>query len=305
MKVGILEFGTNYGLSGPDILKNVIEYAQRADACGFSRFWLTEHHSENLGWNNPEMLLPTLASCTERIKIGLAGTLAAVHSPYRVACSFKLLSTLYTGRIDLGFANGRPSLQTVRYLLNRKKVTNDIYSKFSDNVRLVCDFFKGETATSISPFSTDFPQMWLLGSSNYQLPLARELGLGFSKSLFHTNAPISENLDLLFTHKELFAAEHHMSAPLNLAFSGLCDMNSQRAEKRFFEMYKFKYDPCGNSIVGSPAYFSDRLGALQEATGIDEFIFKDLDLDNCHRLKTLSALSSMIKDHSSKTKFAL
>lgn len=294
MKIGILEFGANDGLIGYEILKNVIEYAQFANANGFSRFWLTEHHSPNLGWNNPEMLLPILASCTDRIKIGLAGTLAAVHSPYRVACSFKLLSTLYSGRIDLGFANGRPSLQTAEYLLNRTNVTNEIYNAFSSNVRLICDFFKEEKAFSISPNSRDLPQMWLLGSSYNQLSFAREMKIGFSKSLFHNNDLVSENIDLLFSHKELFVAEHKTSAPLNLAFSGLCDSDSQRAEKRFYEMYKFEYDARGNSIVGSPAYFSDRLGALQEETGIEEFIFKDLDKDNCHRLKTLSALSNFI-----------
>lgn len=296
MQIGILEFGANDDLTGAEILKNVIEYAQFADASGFSRFWLTEHHSPNLGWSNPEMLLPILAGCTERIKIGLAGTLAAVHSPYRVACSFKLLSTLYSGRIDLGFASGRPSLQTAEYLMNTN-VTNEIYNAFSDNVRLTCDFFKEEKALSISPDSTDLPQMWLLGSSYKQLPLAREMKIGFSKSLFHNNDPVSQNIKLLFSHQESFIAEHKTSAPLNLAFSGLCDSDSQRAEKRFYEMYKFRYDAQGNSIVGSPAYFCDRLSSLQEETGIGEFIFKDLDKDNCYRIKTLSALSNLIGDH--------
>lgn len=294
MKIGILEFGANNGVMGSEILKNVIEYARFADINGFSRFWVTEHHSPNLGWSNPEMLLPVLAGCTERIKIGLAGTLASVHSPYRVACSFKLLSTLYSGRIDLGFANGKPSLEIAGYLLNHTDITNKIYSAFTDNVKSICDFFSEEKSFSISPNSKDLPQLWLLGTSFKQLPFANEMKIGFSRSLFHTNDLVSDNIDLLFTHKECFMAEHKVAAPLNLAFSGLCDLDSQRAKKRFYEMYKFEYNTGSNTIVGSPAYFSDRLEALQEATGIDEFIFKDLDTDNHHRLNTLSFLSSLI-----------
>ncbi|GAA4204407.1 hypothetical protein GCM10022289_22240 [Pedobacter jeongneungensis] len=295
MKIGILEFGAIDGHSGAEILENVLEYAQIADAAGFSRFWLTEHHPLSLAWNSPEMLIPTLACYTDRIKIGIAGTLSAVHSPYRVACDFKLLATLFPGRIDLGFANGKPNLTAAGYLLNRSDVTDEIYKTFNDNVRLTYDFLKGE-AQSIAPVHGDLPEMWLLGASYNQLPFAREMGIGFSRSLFHTTDPAGKNADLLFSHMELFEARHKAPPPLNLAFAGICDADSQRAEKRFYDTYKTAYDPLSNFIVGSPAYFSDRLEALYEETGISEFIFKDLDTDNSRRLETLSTLSNLISD---------
>lgn len=294
MKLGILEFGNHLGQCGSGILENVIEYAKCADQYGFSRFWLTEHHTSNIGWSNPEMMLPVLAANTKWIKIGIAGTLASVHSPYRLACNFKLLSTLYPDRIDLGFANGRPSMQTTKYLTNRKYVTNKIYAAFNGHVRLICDFLRSAEAHSISPISDSLPEMWLLGSSNKHLSFAREMKIGYSKSLFHTNHPVSQDIDMIFQHRELYISEHHTIAPLNIAFSGLCDSDSQKAKKRFYEMHKFEYDPKTNIIVGSPAYFSDRLSALQEKTGIDEFIFKDIDVNNMKRLKTLSQLSNVL-----------
>jgi alkanesulfonate monooxygenase SsuD/methylene tetrahydromethanopterin reductase-like flavin-dependent oxidoreductase (luciferase family) len=295
MKIGIIDFGANDELAGKRIVENVIEYAQKADAGGFSRFWLTEHHSPNLGWSNPEMLLPVLAAATNCIKIGLAGTLAAVHSPYRIACSFKLLSSLYPDRIDLGFAKGRPSLEIARFLLNRKNITNKIYDQFYGNVKLICDFFSSDKSHLISPDSIELPEMWLLGSSYSQLKFARDLNIGFSKSLFHTNNHVTEDIHLLFNHKELFVNENGATAPLNLAFSGLCDADSQRAEKRFYDMYKFEYDRQTNAIVGSPAYFAERIEELREQTGIDEFIFKDLDVNNKLKLETLSKLTDLIK----------
>ena len=241
------------------------------------------------------MLVPTLACYTDRIKIGIAGTLSAVHSPYCVACDFKLLGTLFPGRIDLGFANGKPSLNAASYLLNRTDITDQIYQAFDANVRSTCDFLNGK-AESIAPINGDLPEMWLLGSSYKQLPFACEMGIGFSRSLFHTAEPAGKNSDLLLDHRELFEEKYKVKPPLNFAFSGICDVDSQRAEKRFYEAFKIPYDPLSNFIVGSPAYFSDRLEALHEETGVEEFIFKDLDKNNSQRLKTLSILSELIND---------
>lgn len=294
MKIGILEFGANYDLAGTEILKNVIEYAKNADSLGFSRFWVTEHHSPNLGWSNPEMLLPALACATREIKIGLAGTLASVHSPYRLFCSFKLLSTLYPGRIDLGFANGRPSLEIAGYLLNRPKVKNNIYESFLKNVASTCTLFKNDLSDTVSPSGNEVPELWLLGTSYNQISLAEQLGIGFSRSLFHTNDSVFNNLPEVSNYTVPSGDQQSRVQPLNLAFSGLCDQNNQRARRRFYDMYKFDYDPAGNTIVGCPEYFNDRLCEMQEKTGVKEFIFKDLDKDNDYRLKTLKSLSGFL-----------
>src|SRR5688572_26849321 len=89
-------------------IQELIEYAQLADQLGFSRFWLGEHYlyQKKQNWTNPEILLPILAGSTDRIKIGIAGSLICVHRPLDIAASFKLLSSLFPGRIDLGMAKG-------------------------------------------------------------------------------------------------------------------------------------------------------------------------------------------------------
>src|SRR5215211_8043495 len=80
-----------------------LEIAAAADAHGYSRLWITEHHGLN---GCPEMLLPLLAATTARISVGTGGVLLPYYSPYKVAEVFHLLESMFPGRIDLGFCRG-------------------------------------------------------------------------------------------------------------------------------------------------------------------------------------------------------
>ncbi|RQO69853.1 hypothetical protein DBR43_17520 [Pedobacter sp. KBW06] len=294
MKIGILEFGNIEQRSGAEVLEAVLEYAQCADVNGFSRFWLTEHHPLSMGWNNPEMLLPTLACYTETIKIGIAGILSAIHTPYRVASSFKLLGTMFPGRIDLGFANGKPSPEACRNMLNTESLAPDIYHNFQEHVRKTHAFLTDEGPAAIAPYLGDLPEMWLLGASYQQLGLAAELGTGFSRSIFHTAEQPGHQAEKVWEHRSQFAEIHQVPPPLNIAFAGICDKDDRKAKKKFYELYQTEYDPNSNFIVGNPAYFNDRLSQMMEQTGIEEFIFKDLQTNNLSRMDTLHLLSKLI-----------
>src|SRR5262245_37551735 len=85
--------------------------AARGDELGYSRFWLAEHHSAGHAQSCPEVLLALIASMTSRIRVGSAGILLAYHSPYRIAQCFRVLESLFPGRIDLGLARGVTSSQ--------------------------------------------------------------------------------------------------------------------------------------------------------------------------------------------------
>ncbi|MEL6654219.1 MAG: LLM class flavin-dependent oxidoreductase [Bacteroidota bacterium] len=104
MKIGLLTF--EIGMERNDAMQ-LFEYAQIADELGFSRFWLGEHYDDPLNyWSNPEPLLPLLLGHTERINVGTAGILIRLHSPFRVATNFRLLNSMFMGRVDLGLAGG-------------------------------------------------------------------------------------------------------------------------------------------------------------------------------------------------------
>src|SRR6202008_2442578 len=46
--------------------------------------------------------IPAVARATERIRVGSGGVLLSHYSPFKVAEQFRMLETLFPGRIDLG-----------------------------------------------------------------------------------------------------------------------------------------------------------------------------------------------------------
>src|SRR5512140_590336 len=80
-----------------------VKLAQAADALGFHRYWLAEHHAlAALADPCPEILLTRVAGATERIRVGTGGVLLPYYSALKVADVFRMLEALFPGRIDLG-----------------------------------------------------------------------------------------------------------------------------------------------------------------------------------------------------------
>ena len=61
------------GSSGPEALQNTLDLARAADALGYHRYWLAEHHGLSLAGPSPEVLIGPVAAATERIRVGSGG----------------------------------------------------------------------------------------------------------------------------------------------------------------------------------------------------------------------------------------
>ncbi|MCM2532368.1 MsnO8 family LLM class oxidoreductase [Neobacillus pocheonensis] len=86
-----------------DAFNHTIELAQKAESLGYHRFWVSEHHnSEKLAGSAPEVLISHLLAKTSNIRIGSGGIMLQHYSPYKVAETFNVLTTLSPGRVDLG-----------------------------------------------------------------------------------------------------------------------------------------------------------------------------------------------------------
>ncbi|HMA87791.1 MAG TPA: MsnO8 family LLM class oxidoreductase, partial [Burkholderiales bacterium] len=84
-------------------LEETLELARRADALGYERYWLAEHHAIGaLGDPCPEVLLARLGAETRRMRVGTGGVLLPYYSAFKIAEVFRMLEALYPGRIDLG-----------------------------------------------------------------------------------------------------------------------------------------------------------------------------------------------------------
>src|SRR2546430_16790482 len=99
-----------------DAIHESLELAELADRLGYHRYWLAEHHSTpGLGGSSPEVLIGQVAARTSRIRVGAGGVMLQHASALKVAETFRVLETLFPGRIDLGIgrAPGADHLTTL------------------------------------------------------------------------------------------------------------------------------------------------------------------------------------------------
>jgi alkanesulfonate monooxygenase SsuD/methylene tetrahydromethanopterin reductase-like flavin-dependent oxidoreductase (luciferase family) len=137
------------GHTAAEALANTLDLATRCDALGYDRYWLAEHHaSPGLAGVAPEALIGPVALATKRIRVGSGGIMLPHYSPFKVAETFRMLSALAPGRIDLGL--GRP--------------TDHPFASLRDTLP------RGHGGS---------PDLWLLGSSPDSAAWAGETGLPY------------------------------------------------------------------------------------------------------------------------------
>ncbi|WP_028217721.1 LLM class flavin-dependent oxidoreductase [Paraburkholderia oxyphila] len=91
------------GASAHDALRFSVRLAQRAEALGYRRYWIAEHHgAPGLASSAPEIVVSHLLAHTSKIRVGSGGVMLQHYSPFKVAESFRVLASLAPGRVDLG-----------------------------------------------------------------------------------------------------------------------------------------------------------------------------------------------------------
>jgi luciferase family oxidoreductase group 1 len=175
------------GSSGPEALQNTLDLARAADALGYHRYWLAEHHGLSLAGPSPEVLIGPVAAATERIRVGSGGVMLPHYSPFKVAENFSLLAGLYPGRIDLaiGRASGTDPLTTYALQRDRREVAPD---DFPQQLAELLAHFDGSFPADhpfarlgrTLPGGDERPEIWLLGSSAQSAAWAAQLGLPYA-----------------------------------------------------------------------------------------------------------------------------
>jgi luciferase family oxidoreductase group 1 len=175
------------GSTGPDALRNTLDLARLADALGYHRYWLAEHHGLSLAGPAPEVLIGPVAAATSRIRVGSGGVMLPHYSPYKVAEVFSLLAGLYPGRIDLGIgrASGTDPMTTFALQRDRREVSPDDFPQ--QLAELLAHYDGGfppdhafaRLGRSL-PGGEERPEVWLLGSSPQSAVWAAQLGLPYA-----------------------------------------------------------------------------------------------------------------------------
>ena len=211
------------GSSGPQAIANSISLAQAADAAGYTRYWIAEHHNTtSVVSSAPEILIGVLATQTRRIRVGSGGIMLPNHAPLKVAENFRTLEALAPGRIDLGIGRA-PGTDGVTALalrgsqeaLHRDDLPDQLaelraYSGQDDGGAGYFPAGHPLGAVRASPADVPLPPIYLLGSSTYSAQLAAHLGYGFAFAYHFSAATAGEAMSL---YRQNFRPSAQLEAP--------------------------------------------------------------------------------------------
>ncbi|GAA4021370.1 LLM class flavin-dependent oxidoreductase [Allokutzneria multivorans] len=135
------------GGDGPEALRASVRFAQRAEALGYHRFWVAEHHGvPGVAGSAPTVLAAALAASTSTIRIGTGGVMLPNHQPLVVAEQFGVLESLFPGRIDMGLGRSVGFTSGVRRALGRDKSAAEA---FPEQIAELLGYFTGPSASGV------------------------------------------------------------------------------------------------------------------------------------------------------------
>ncbi len=178
------------GHSPARAIAETIALARAAEALGYSRYWLAEHHStQALADPCPEILVGRVAAATSTIRVGTGGVLLPYYSALKVAEQFRMLEALFPGRIDLGIGRAPGSDQRTAIAVGggRYPTAEEFPQQVVDLVGFLDRSMPADhpfARVTAQPAGEGSPEVWLLGSSDYSGALAAHLGLRFSFAHF-------------------------------------------------------------------------------------------------------------------------
>jgi len=196
------------GSNAADALRHSLDLARHAEAWGYRRYWVAEHHNmDGVASSATAVLVGHIAAGTTSIRVGSGGVMLPNHAPLVIAEQFGTLATLFPGRIDLGLGRA-PGTDRLTMRALRRHLDADDEEGFPRDVmelqRYLGPAQPGDAVRAIPGVGTEVP-IWLLGSSLYSAQLAAHLGLPFAFASHF--AP-----DLLLQALEVYRATFQPSA---------------------------------------------------------------------------------------------
>ncbi|MGK2932837.1 MAG: LLM class flavin-dependent oxidoreductase [Solirubrobacterales bacterium] len=309
------------GSTPADALANSTGLVKRAEALGYTRHWVAEHHNmTGIASSAPAVIIAHLAANSETIRVGSGGVMLPNHQPLVIAEQFGTLDALNPGRIDLGIGRAPGTDQMTAAALRRSMdplSDEDLPKQLGE----LLGFFSGEWAQghpysniTATPGEGNQPEIWLLGSSGYTAQVAGLMGMPYSFA-HHFSAqntlPAVELYRNRFTPSEyleepkvmvaagVICAEtdeqaRWLAGPSRLAFSRLRQGNPGKFPTPE-EAAAHDFTPDEESVIssiakghifGSPKAVREHLDELAEATGADELMISTMVFDPADRIRS-------------------
>jgi luciferase family oxidoreductase group 1 len=263
-------------MTAAESLHGTIELAATAEALGYERFWIAEHHSDDAAQSSPEVLLPLIGARTGSIRIGAGGILLQYYSPLKIGETFLALEALFPGRVDLGVCRG-PGItnEKVARLLVGGHDDELGEEAFAAKAQALVDILRaapraafGGNAAGPRPLGVRPPPVWVLGGGRTSMELAARLGTRYAYSLFFGGG-LSHGPSLMARYRERFAPSPDCRKGRGaIAVSVACgdtESDARRLDSDLVERGAYK-----SNVVGTPRQCVEAIALFAELFSVDE-----------------------------------
>jgi luciferase family oxidoreductase group 1 len=301
-------------------LNNARDVAAHAEAHGYKRIWIAEHHNmAGIASAATSIVVAHIAAGTSTIRVGAGGIMLPNHSPYVIAEQFGTLERLFPGRIDLGLGRAPGTDQIAVRAMRRAPDASEFFPQ--DVLELqafLAEPQEGQAIVAVPAAGTNVP-LWILGSSTFGAMLAGELGLPYA---FASHFAPDLLLPALETYRARFKPSAQLNRPYAMAGINVIAAETDAEAKRLattqqmsvadifsgkrglskppiddIETYWSSEQKAqaqrmlARSVVGSPDVVRAGLRAFVEETKVDELMIVSDVFDHRKRLRSLELIA--------------
>lgn len=303
------------GSTAAESLGHTLDLARQADALGYRRYWLAEHHGmAGIASAATAVIIGQVAAVTSSIRVGAGGIMLPNHAPLIIAEQFGTLASLFPGRIDLGLGRAPGTDPVTSRALRRGPGAAD---SFPQDVMELMSYFRpaqpGQQVVAVPGAGLDVP-IWILGSSLFGAQLAAALGLPYAFASHFAPAALTDAVAIyrakfqpspqldkpyVMLGVNVFAADTDDEARLLFTSLQQAFINLRRGHpgplpppvKDFdrqltpFEQMNLR-EMLSCSVVGSPVTVRAGLEAFATRTGADELMLTSQIYDHAARVRS-------------------
>ncbi len=327
MRLSVLDQSpVSAGGAPADAVSETVQLAPAAERLGYHRYWVAEHHgSAGLAGTVPEILVARIASATMSMRVGSGGVMLSHYSPFKVAETYRMIETLFPGRIDLGIGRAAGA-DPLTALTLRNGIEPLAPDRYPSHVADLIGFLTGKldadhpfAGFSAMPSGDGVPEIWLLGSSDQSAQLAAYVGLVFSFAQFinEGDAGVMEAYRQCFRPSPRCRAASASVAVFVICADSEAEALRLEANRNLWHLrsrqegelppfpsaadaLSYAYTEADRAqiersrrqnVVGAPEQVKARLGEIARAYGVDELVIVTICHDFGTRLRSYELLA--------------
>lgn len=323
--LSLLDFvGIEHGETPTEAIRGAVRVAQAAEAAGYRRYWVSEHHNmRSLACSAPEVLTAHVAAQTSTIRVGAAGIMLPNHAAFKVAEVFRTLVAMHPGRIDLALGRA-PGTDPLTAHVLRRGLDVDPGAGFPGQVAELLAFLgdgfpDGHPYAPLvaAPVVEEQPELFVLGSSPYGPRFAAVNGLhavfahhmspelagealrGYRRDFTpraEGDAPYSVMSVLTFASEDeddVVEFEAGWALTMSNLRRGIREPLRPEQVRELARSADFRGGrrDDGRMAVGTPKAVAERLHELREQAEVDELVVVTPSLDRARRTASYEAVA--------------